>query len=77
MNHTLTHYELSGGYVQIAESNGTRVTLWKEHGVFHVRAHDFDSGKRIVWKSYRTLTDAREAWRAWKHACITRARKVA
>lgn len=37
----------------------TKVTLWKEHSVYHVRAHIFDGLGRLFWDSFPTLTEAR------------------
>jgi hypothetical protein len=59
----LTAYQLSCGYVQQHERNGICVTLWREHTVYHVRVHDFNSHERIAWYSFRTITPARRAYR--------------
>ena len=64
----LTLYALSCGYVQEAESviNGRkiRVTLWMEHGAFHVRAHDFTVEGRLDWVVENSLADARHHYNA-------------
>src|ERR1700759_403472 len=60
----LTAYEFACGYVQHAERGmqhdpenlaptaGVSLTLWKEHGTFHVRAHDFGKHERLFWDSF-------------------------
>ena len=60
----LTAYEFNCGYVQQVESpsctvnQGIQLQMWKEHGVFHVRAHDFSKSERIFWDSFQTMTQA-------------------
>lgn len=57
----LTPYALACGYVEtrtLAYSDGATVTLWHEHGAFHVRAHDKDSG-RLFWATPETIQQAR------------------
>jgi hypothetical protein len=54
----LTAYELSCGYIQTHTDSKKRVTLHREHTVYHVRAFDSE-GTRTAWDSYRTLTNAR------------------
>ncbi len=59
----LSAYQLSCGYVQLKEEDGVRVTLWKQHGVYHVRAHSFVDHIRLEWMVYSTLAEARKAFR--------------
>lgn len=59
----LTAYALACGYIEKKERGTVQVTLWREHGVYHVRAHDFERG-RIFWDSFITLTDARKRFSA-------------
>ena len=47
-----TAYELACGCIDRTERGGVRVTLWKEHNVYHVRAHSFAEHRRISWKSF-------------------------
>lgn len=56
----LTPYQLACGYVEQQEIKTTRVTLWNEHGVYHVRAHDFEQRGRLAWEVFTKLTEARE-----------------
>ena len=59
----ITAYELYGGYCDKAEAKrGGTVTLWREHGVYHVREWDRETGRR-EWNSFRTLAPARQAFR--------------
>lgn len=55
----LTSYQLACGYRDQIEQHGIRVTLWMEHGTYHVRAHDFNEHYRIDWQSFYTLAEAR------------------
>jgi hypothetical protein len=60
----LTAYGLACGYVERQEAIGRQVTLWREHGVYHVRAHDFREHKRLAWETYIHLHIAQRAYRA-------------
>lgn len=64
----LTEYALGCGYIQRREVNEILVTLWREHGVYHVRVHDFRNGWRVAWETFKTLTDARKYYRCWDPA---------
>lgn len=55
----LSAYALSCGYLETIDDNGVNTTLWREHGTYHVRKHDHNTGKRIFWESFRKLNDAR------------------
>ena len=62
-NGDLSRYALACGYVQKREvSPGIEVSLWREHGVYHVRAHDFENGRRVFWRSGK-LTECRKIYR--------------
>lgn len=54
----LTAYALACGHVESKEYGQTHITLWSEHGQFHVRAHDRGAGRRF-WLSFHTLAEAR------------------
>lgn len=58
----LTRYALSCGDVERWTHKtpvvDIHVTLWMEHGTFHVRAHSRDHG-RLAWRAFRTLSEAR------------------
>ena len=56
----LSAYALSCGYLQSYSQANLRVTLWREHGVYHVRAHEFDGAGRLDWQAFRTLHKARK-----------------
>ena len=56
---TLSAYELACGYVERFEHDNLWVTLWREHGVYHVRAHEFNGRGRLAWSVFSTLTAAR------------------
>ena len=66
----LTPYSLACGYVEQYESNGKSVTLWREHGTLHVRAHDFNTGTRLFWDCPETLTEARKRFDGAKRAIV-------
>jgi hypothetical protein len=57
-----TAYEFACGAVQRRRlAPDFDVTLWREHGVYHVRAHNHGAeGGRVFWDSFRTLTEARK-----------------
>jgi hypothetical protein len=56
----LTRYGLACGYVEQTWINETHVSLWMEHSTLHVRAHDHSEGKRLLWDSFSTVTEARK-----------------
>jgi hypothetical protein len=60
----LSAYALACGYVQRVEIGDYRVSLYREHGVYHVRAYNFEQSKRIAWDVFHTLGEARKAFRA-------------
>lgn len=50
----LTAYELACGCVRSQYVGKINITLWSEHGVYHVRAHDHGESKRLWWDTYHT-----------------------
>lgn len=58
----LTSYALTCGYIEKHTHNGLQVTLWKEHGVYHVRAHDFNTHMRLFWDVTYSITEARKIY---------------
>lgn len=55
----LTRYALACGYLEDAWVGETHAQLWMEHGVIHVRAFDHAKCREVMWKSWRTVTEAR------------------
>lgn len=63
----LTPYALACGYIEEFDTcpesprEGQTVKMWYESGLnpYHVRAHDFTTGKRLLWDCFATLTEAR------------------
>lgn len=72
----LTPYSLACGYIEQYERNGKQVTLWLEHAALHVRAHDFNTGKRLFWDCPETLTAARRRFDRAKRAIATGAADI-
>jgi len=65
----LTAYALSCGCMEthrVPRGHMVNVNLWKEHGTYHVRAHNHTTGKRLFWDSFDTLTKARKRFSAAK-----------
>jgi len=60
----LSSYALACGCIERKHYGNVQVTLWLEHGTYHVRAHDFEQHKRIFWDSFRTLSQARKCFSA-------------
>jgi hypothetical protein len=48
----LTGYALACGYMETETIGTVAISLWKEHGAFHVRAHCKERG-RLFWESFR------------------------
>lgn len=64
---SISAYGFACGYVEARNpSPSVTLTLWMEHGTFHVRAYDFASRGRLVWESFPTLTEARKFYASWK-----------
>lgn len=61
----LTDYALSCGYMEVFESTNRRVSLYKEHGVYHVKN---TSNEFRYWNVFETLKDARVAFKAQKRS---------
>ncbi len=56
-------YGFACGLVESAYHGRVNVTLWREHGCYHVRAHDHENSRRLFWDSFRTLGEARRRFR--------------
>lgn len=54
----VTDYGLSRGYVESTNDGKLSITLYKEHGCYHVKKDDIDGS--IVWESFDKLSDARQ-----------------
>ncbi len=70
--HNLTPYEFACGYIQTTNSpNGEKtLTLWHEGACYHVRVHDHANHKRIMWESFRLLSQARKEYQCQVRAFI-------
>jgi hypothetical protein len=66
----LTDYALSCGYIETIEDVASKSTLWKEHGMYHIRLVSKRSGVATNWESYDKLTDARGRMREWSKTMI-------
>lgn len=80
----LSAYGFSCSYQEIAEKINTEKTgfdayvewirFWKEGEVYHVRRYNNEKGKRVYWKSFETLKEARaffdKEWRGLKKGCV-------
>ncbi len=60
MKHQCSAYSLACGAFERKHYGPVQITLWKEHGTYHVRAHDFENHQRRFWESFRTLKEARK-----------------
>lgn len=59
----LTAYAFACGYMQSRTlPDGAYITLWQEHGTYHVRAHNKARG-RIFWDSFSSLKEAKNRYR--------------
>ena len=67
-----TAYALACGYVTRKYYGAISVDLWREHGVYHVRAHDHATGKRQFWESFRTLKEAQAFYKEIKFSVVER-----
>ena len=56
----LSDYALSCGYIEKHDNEGINTTLWKEPAckVYQVRQHNFNTGKRVFWKSFDVRLEA-------------------
>ncbi len=46
-------------FKQAPDTDCVVLELWKAHGMYHVRSHDFELFGRMKWDSYDTLYAAR------------------
>ena len=64
----LSRYGLSCGYIELHERADGRptVSMWQEHGAYHVRVNDAQTSAILSWESFASdeLTKARKALRA-------------
>jgi hypothetical protein len=59
----LTRYALACGYIQRYEKNNQSIDMYCENAsCIHVRQFNRDTGKRIFWDSFTTLTEARKRY---------------
>lgn len=67
----LNAYAFSCGYIDRREfwdgregerTKGRSVTMWHEHGCYHVRANCLFTAKQVEWFASSKLTDARKAY---------------
>lgn len=57
------------GYTMEHERDGVRTVLWQECPeirAYHLRQHDHNTGVRVFWHVYGSLTEAKRAFRAAK-----------
>lgn len=47
-NGDVSAYGFACGLVQRYEKDGIQASLWQEHGVYFVRTHNFNTGRRIT-----------------------------
>lgn len=71
----LTDYALSCGYIEKKEIGSVNVTLWKEYGTYHIRAHDQEKG-RIFWDSTNRLLTARMIYDNAEARCLAKERLI-
>lgn len=72
----LTPYAFACGYVEEFRTapgvgaQGREVQIWRDGGCsfYHIRAHDYDAGKRLFWTDRKTLKDARKVFDKAKRA---------
>ena len=63
----LTPYAFVCGYIEKFRTadgvgaEGQTVEMWRDGGCnfYHIRAHDYDTGKRLFWEDRKTLREAR------------------
>lgn len=58
----LTEYGLACGYIEKKKQHGISTTLWSECHIYHVRQHDYKTGKRIFWESFDSIKEARNLY---------------
>lgn len=63
-------YGFGCGYSERAKFGETEITLWCEHGTYHVRAHNFGIHGRLFWDSFRLLAAARKRFNSGARAIL-------
>ena len=59
----LSAYSFACGYVEVDFIAEVRLSMWKEHNTYHVRAHDNKAGQRLFWDVFDTIGPARKRYR--------------
>jgi predicted metal-dependent hydrolase len=62
----VTSYGFACGYTEEYEANDIRVVLWREHGTYHVRAHNHAENERLFWDCFDRLSQARKRYERGK-----------
>lgn len=57
-----TPYGFDCGYQETTEAHDVTVTLYREHGTYHVRAHDHARHERLAWTRYEMIGPARREY---------------
>ena len=65
----LTAYQLACGYIERKQSNYGTVTLWQEHGIYHVKRISYFIDGRPIQDSWLCLETVKEARKAYKRQC--------
>ncbi len=68
----LTAYAFNCGYKETFDHNGQSVEIWQDGGCsfYHIRAHDFNTGKRLFWDDRKILVEARKRFDEAKRVMV-------
>ncbi len=69
---TPTEYGFDCGHQQTETIGDCTASLYKEHGTYHVRAHDHGTHTRIMWQTFTAIPDARKAYYEARNLCADR-----
>ena len=60
------------GHQQTETIGSCSAAIYKEHGAYHVRAHDHATHTRLMWQTFTDVNDARKAYHDARNLCADR-----
>jgi len=64
-----SEYGFACGYIEQIETKKIKLTMYLEHGIYHIQAYRYDEKSLIsrndckIWNSYETLTEAKKEYK--------------
>ena len=65
----LTAYQLACGSIERKQTNYGMVTLWREHGIYHIKRISYFIDGRPIQDAWLCLETIKDAYRAYRNQC--------